>query len=55
MGGHDAAGDLVLHGEDVAELAVVALGRDVLGASASASWAVTRMRPAAVRTLPSST
>ena len=48
-------GDLVLHGEHVRHLAVVALGPEVVAVSTLMSCAVTRSAIAALRTLPSST
>ncbi len=50
-----ACGDLVLQREDVVQVAVVALGPDVIVARPSISCAVIRTRPPALRTLPSST
>ena len=46
---------LVLHREDVVEVAVVALGPEMRAGRRSISWAVMRTRLPALRTLPSST
>ncbi|MGC2201399.1 MAG: hypothetical protein WA633_14810 [Stellaceae bacterium] len=51
----DARRDLVLHREDVAEVAVIALGPDVGTRYCVDNCAVIRTRPPALRTLPSST
>ena len=51
----DAAGDLVLQGENVAEFAIVALRPMVPAGVASISCALMRKRLPARRTLPSST
>ena len=51
----DRVRDFVLDGEDVGEVAIVAVGPDMAAVEPLMSCAVTRTRAPALRTLPSST